>query len=553
MGHWWWRWGRMRPLNLSTHLGLHKRWVLGKSREPLFELARLSIPHIATEESATLYRESIKAYSCSLGSIQEVHNDSTFNEDSKSKIKVSTRASQIRDCNSNTCLHSAEDKSNGTAADFTFLIENLEKIEGLLVDSDLMMLEKEILIQIERLGALKLFHACLLKTLAATDTIDVGASSIPQSEDGFSETMRSYSSGYVAVQSGKKKERKERRTRRMAKPDVSQSLTLSSRIDKSRISILSIRSADSLKSRRRRLEIAKKESDMTSGVQEISKLENVRINLEEKLGHRVSLSGWAEAVGVDEKTLKDRLYFGWQCRDKLLKSTRSLVIYLAKGYQGRGISFDDLVQAGRLGVLQGAERFDPTRGYRFSTYAQYWIRKCLSTFVARNSRGIQLPASLNILVTKTQKARRALHRKHGRYPCDNEIAKVTGLPLSSVLLARKCSRIPGSIDQKIGEHLHAKFLEVTVDTFVKTPEEMVVKQHMIDEIHEVLGTLHQRERQVLILRYGLNDGRYKSLEEIGRLLNVTKEWIRRIEQSAFTKLKEEEIQGRLSPFLRLYR
>lgn len=158
---------------------------------------------------------------------------------------------------------------------------------------------------------------------------------------------------------------------------------------------------------------------------------------------------------------------------------------------------------------------------------------------------------------------------------------LTGAPLTTVMLARKCSRIPGSINQKIGEHVHAKVMvsfslsacvechhqimkvttylvfvlsqEVTADTFVKTPEEMVVKQHMIDEIHEILGTLHQRERQVLVLRYGLNDGRYKSLEEIGRLLNVTKEWIRRIEQSAFTKLKEEEIQDRLSPFLRLYR
>ncbi|CAN6456911.1 unnamed protein product [Victoria cruziana] len=416
-----------------------------------------------------------------------------------------------------------------------------------------MVLEKEILIQIERLGALKLFHACLSETLSATDIVDVGAPSIPQTEDGFSETMRSHTTGYVTVQSGKKKERKERRKRRMGKLDVSQSWTLSSKIGKSGRSVLSIRSADSLKSRRRRQEIGKKESDMTSGVQEISKLENVRINLEEKLGHKVSLSGWAEAVGVDEKTLKDRLYFGWQCRDRLLRSTRSLVIYLAKGYQGRGISFDDLVQAGRLGVLQGAERFDPTRGYRFSTYAQYWIRKCLSTFVASNSRGIHLPASLNLLITKTQKARRTLHRKHGRYPCDDEVAKLTGAPLTTVMLARKCSRIPGSINQKIGEHVHAKVMEVTADTFVKTPEEMVVKQHMIDEIHEILGTLHQRERQVLVLRYGLNDGRYKSLEEIGRLLNVTKEWIRRIEQSAFTKLKEEEIQDRLSPFLRLYR
>ncbi|XP_022131821.1 RNA polymerase sigma factor sigC isoform X2 [Momordica charantia] len=301
-------------------------------------------------------------------------------------------------------------------------------------------------------------------------------------------------------------------------------------------------------SRRRRLMVARNEAEMSTGVKVVANLERIRETLEKESEKRASMSCWADAAGIDIKDLHKQLQFGWFCQNELLRSTNSLVLFLAKKYRCTGLPMEDLVQAGAIGVLQGVERFDPKRGFRFSTYIQYWIRKSMSRVVARNSRGIQIPWSLTKAINQIQKARKALNNGSRRYS-DDDIAKATGLPLAKVRVASNCLKVVGSVDQKMGDGLNMKYMEFTADTSIQSPEETVKQKLMKKDIFNLLEGLEPRERQVLALRYGLQDFQPKSLEEIGKLLHVSKEWVRKIEKKAMTKLKNEETTGNLCHYL----
>ncbi|CAI9289112.1 unnamed protein product [Lactuca saligna] len=294
-----------------------------------------------------------------------------------------------------------------------------------------------------------------------------------------------------------------------------------------------------------KLKFTRNEAELSQGVKMVAELERIRMILEE-VGPMVSFSSWAEAAGVDKKELLENLQFGWCCRDELLRSTRSLVIYLSKNYNGQGIAFKDLIQAGNVGVLQGAERFDRSRGYKFSTYVQYWIKKSLLMLLSRHAREIRIPFTMSKAISRIQKARKALDNGDGRCPNAREIAKFTGLSLAKIESANKCLRVVGSINQPFGQGIDAKFWECTPDLTTMTPEENLMKNYMINEIYSRMKDLDSRERKVLALRFGLKGYQRKTLEEIGRLYGVSKEWIRRIERRALTKLKvddEETLQS----------
>ncbi|KAK1408144.1 hypothetical protein QVD17_39778 [Tagetes erecta] len=403
---------------------------------------------------------------------------------------------------------------------YRLLLENLVVLEDTLADSDVETLEQDILVQLEKIGALK----CRRTSFSEIPKY-------PCSDDPLDEELIK-----PIVPSTRKVERKSKRERTSKKVDEVCTVEFHSRAvnhkSSRRVNVSSRRLSNSKSGR---LKITRSEAELSRGVKMVANLERIRKMLEEETGPMVSFSSWAAAAGVDKEVLLENLQFGWRCRDELLRSTRSLVIYLAKNYNGQGIAFKDLIQAGNVGVLQGAERFDRTRGYKFSTYVQYWIKKSLLMLLSRHSREIRLPFTLSKAISKIQKARKALDNGDGRYPDDCEIAKFSGLSLAKIESANKCLRVVGSINQT-----NAKFWECTPDPTMPTPEEALMKEHMINEMYSRMEDLDARERKVLTLRFGLKGYQRKTLEEIGRFYGVSKEWIRRIERRALTKLKLDD-------------
>ncbi|KAA8525195.1 hypothetical protein F0562_006941 [Nyssa sinensis] len=512
-----------------------------RGRGSSYDLARVSFPSVVSGESETLCNDPLKAHTYS-SALQTLEND--ILEMEKIKMNVGKRP--------HVQLPTGEDKvtflmslqANKTSY-FSLLMENLDILEETFADSDVVRLERDILVQLERLGALKLFYTCLSRTIKAPPSSELSDVSIELMEEGQTNGTVDDLVGKIVVCSGKKEVRKSRRERASEKADNIYTIHK----DSHRPSFSSARRPTNARSRK--VKIARNEAEMSRGVKLVASLERIRTILEEETGQIAILSSWAEAAGVDKKVLQQHLQFGWCCRDELLRSTRSLVFYLARNYRGLGVAHEDLIQAGNFGVLQGAERFDHTRGYKFSTYVQYWIRKSMSTLVAQHARGIRIPFTLSKAINQIQKARKALNSSHGKYPDDDEIAKFTGLSLAKIMSASKCLRVVGSIDQKMGDCISAKFMELTPDTSIKSPEESVMRQHMVRDIHNLLKGLDTRERQVLVLRFGLGDHQRKSLEEIGRLFCVSKEWIRKIERTALTKLRDEKTCRNLSHYLYL--
>ncbi|KAH6783596.1 RNApolymerase sigma-subunit C [Perilla frutescens var. hirtella] len=428
------------------------------------------------------------------------------------------------------------------ASQYRLLMKNLDMLEYMFGDSNAVRLERDILEQLGRLGALRLFHSFLSRTLKSSSSFDLSNAPTETVDKPRVNDSVDNHTGKVVVQSGKKELRKLRRKRILEKESAGMH---SNDLQQPKFAL----ARRTLRSRNKKPKIARNEGEMSSGVKMVAELEKLRMIVEEETGKIPSLSSWAEAAGVDKIELQRQLHYGWHCRDELLRSTRSLVLFIARNYWGLGVAFEDLIQAGNIGVLQGAERFDQSRGYKFSTYVQYWIRKSMSTLVSRHARGVRIPCTLSKAVNQVQKAQKALRTSNGKYPDDCEIAKFTGLSIAKIISASKCLRVVGSIDQKLGEFISTKYMEITPDTSTRAPEEAVLRQHMIKDIYTLLHGLEPRERQVIILRFGLGNHQCKSLEEIGRHFCVSKEWIRKIERTALTKLRNEESLRILSHYV----
>ncbi|KAF3446708.1 hypothetical protein FNV43_RR11888 [Rhamnella rubrinervis] len=535
------KWGF--PINSHSHSNLPSKRLSSSSpvrgREAPFNFARLSFLSCISEESECVCKDPLKVYTCSSAPPQTYEDISSEMEEMKmnfGKISKNSLYNMVADSQmtagedkyvSKTCVKECK------ASHFSLLMQNLGVLEETFSDSDALRLEREILLQLGRLGALKLFDTCLSRTIETSNFLDLSEKPIESiKEHGTSSKIDNHTAKNV-VRSRKSKVRKSReRTLEISNIVPSQpfpSETSGRLLQKPTVS--SVKRSPNFRSRR--LTTSKKEAEMSIGVKMVAKLEGIRTALENETGRVVSLSCWAEAAGIDEKLLLQHLHFGWYCRDELVRSTRSLVLYLARNYRGAGIPWEDLLQAGNLGVLQGAERFDHTRGYRFSTYVQYWIRKSMSKLVARHARGIQIPCSLSKAINQIQKARKSINTNRRKYPDDDEIAKVTGLSLAKIRSASKCLRVVGSVDHKTGDVFSGKYIEFIPDMSVKSPEETVMRQHMKKYIHELLKGLDSRERQVLVLRYGFKNCQPKSLDEIGRLLQVSKEWPSREDEFTF--------------------
>ncbi|XP_057436658.1 RNA polymerase sigma factor sigB [Lotus japonicus] len=362
-------------------------------------------------------------------------------------------------------------------------------------------------------------------------------------------------SNSITARSSRQTERKAKRVRATEKATTNiVSFKSGSTSRKKRVPVQEVDYSDPLRylrttTRATRLLTPTEEIELSEGIQDLIKLEKLQEDLAEKCGDQPTFAQWAAVAGVDQKTLRKRLNYGIFCKEKMIKSNIRLVISIAKNYQGAGMNLQDLVQEGCRGLVRGAEKFDASKGFKFSTYAHWWIKQAVRKSLSDQSRTIRLPFHMVEATYRVKEARKQLYSENGRHPDDEEVAEATGLSmkrLSAVLLTPKA---PRSLEQKIGINQNLKPSEVIADPEAETAEEQLIKQFMKKDLEKVLDSLNPREKQVIRWRFGMDDGRMKTLQEIGEMLGVSRERIRQIESCAFRKLKNKKRNKHLQQYL----
>ncbi|XP_017223885.2 RNA polymerase sigma factor sigB isoform X2 [Daucus carota subsp. sativus] len=357
----------------------------------------------------------------------------------------------------------------------------------------------------------------------------------------------------IAVRSSRQPERQAKRARAAERTSVGVvSVTSGSTSKKKRSPVQEIDYSDPLRHLRgstsSKLLTGREERELSRGIQIHLKLEKLYDEYKERYGSEPNYMQWAAAAGIDQLTLRKNITYGKICKDKMIKSNIRLVISIAKNYQGVGMNLQDLVQEGCRGLVRGAEKFDASKGFKFSTYAHWWIKQAVRKSLSDQCRTIRLPFHMVDATYKVKEAKKQLFNENGKHPSNEEVAEATGLSMKRLEAVLLTPKTPRSLDQKFGLD-YMKPSEAISDPEAKTSEELLIKQLMKEDLDKVLDTLNPRERQVVRWRFGLDDGRMKTLQEIGEIMGVSRERVRQIESCAFRKLKNKKRTKNLHQYL----
>lgn len=293
------------------------------------------------------------------------------------------------------------------------------------------------------------------------------------------------------------------------------------------------------------------EIELARRVKNLVELSELKDQLGRQLGRSATLPEMAAAMNLTEQQLQIRIYRGQVAKSKMIRSNLRLVVSIAKRYLNRGVPFLDLVQEGALGLNRATEKFDPEKGFKFSTYAYWWIRQGITRAIANDSRTIRLPIHIVEKLNKLKKLQRHLKKELQRNPTEQELADALEITLEQLQMLQRARQQALSLNRRVGREEDTELLDLLEADSTQSPEKQMGEVMMRQEISQLLDlVLTKQERDVIILRYGLVSGEPNTLEEVSGLFNLSRERVRQIQNKAIGKLRRSAIAHHLRSWLR---